>query len=742
MEPSSANAAHHYSQVLVEKIQSIIDKDPKVVGPITKWGLVLDILKVHKIAYVVEDIDPDMMLVHPDNRSKLGVNPFNAHRVGAYIHRVGADMELLTKATCSELSPIEATRKRQIDFNHQLVSSSAGMLAPVSGAERYVSLGCGHTAQFIKAVRANCTTPQPSIADDSGRLNIQRITKDDPNLKRMIERGWSWTVLPWQCEVAWPRIADLAQSALNASNSVASQQSELEAASTIAEYAHVQASQDKPIDWDACISAAHASMPPCAGYLNILGTYVRLYGGGVGAPMVKYLDEFSKAFGENRRLGEEFLTVVTETSFNNSSVTKRHPHIRTGLLATNLTSPKVVDGVARLLVKSDVERLKHKSQANRVDEAEETMRQGWELVASLANKQQAYPALGRLHTRTILHLTAKAKSGFEKTCWSSFSAILDEFKGDLAKAVSPTGVDDELSPRAASGLAASSGSPLTQQAVPPSSTSTVVNISDLSDPVWVAKQAGFEIGMLFFERAVGPSKGIYKTTDISKSGQVELAAVTMYPAKHQTVVGVTVEITDFLRKWTRYKGELPARLSPMEEHSPAGSEHLKLERKRTQVFTALLDTAMGHDERLLYSMHPTELRANTDIPKGELELTPVTDLKCIKTKRSGGSADVSVRLKKDTFYLSEPPRARHVDPTEWNSDVVFAPFWWVGTTSNPESVNMVEKKITDKKTGLSFTGLVNSRSIDKHDRILVFKAKRAEPVPLAGVASKRQRSAP
>ena len=130
MEPSSANAAHHYSQVLVEKIQSIIDKDPKVVGPITKWGLVLDILKVHKIAYVVEDIDPDMMLVHPDNRSKLGVNPFNAHRVGAYIHRVGADMELLTKATCSELSPIEATRKRQIDFNHQLVSSSAGMLAP------------------------------------------------------------------------------------------------------------------------------------------------------------------------------------------------------------------------------------------------------------------------------------------------------------------------------------------------------------------------------------------------------------------------------------------------------------------------------------------------------------------------------------------------------------------------------------------------------------------------------------
>ena len=48
-------------------------------------------------------------------------------------------------------------------------------------------------------------------------------------------------------------------------------------------------------------------------------------------------------------------------------------------------------------------------------------------------------------------------------------------------------------------------------------------------------------------------------------------------------------------------------------------------------------------------MHPTELRANTDIPKGELELTPVTDLKCIKTKRGGGSADVSVRFKKDTF---------------------------------------------------------------------------------------------
>ena len=55
-----------------------------------------------------------------------------------------------------------------------------------------------------------------------------------------------------------------------------------------------------------CVEAARASNPACRGYMDVIGRYVELYGGGPGAPMVKYMDEFAKGFGENLRLGEEY----------------------------------------------------------------------------------------------------------------------------------------------------------------------------------------------------------------------------------------------------------------------------------------------------------------------------------------------------------------------------------------------------------------------------------------------------
>ena len=83
--------------------------------------------------------------------------------------------------------------------------------------------------------------------------------------------------------------------------------------------------------------------------------------------MIKYLDKFAKRYGENKRLGEDFIKGVTETVF---SASRRCPHLRTAFLAANLVSPKVVDGVAKLLAKSDIEKLRSKEHASQVDAVE------------------------------------------------------------------------------------------------------------------------------------------------------------------------------------------------------------------------------------------------------------------------------------------------------------------------------------------------------------------------------------
>ena len=412
--------ASYYDDDLVGQVQSILDQDAREIGPVTQWNQALEALLKAKVAYVVEDVHPSLLLVHPENRSKLGVNAFNAHRIGAYIKRVGADLQELKKATAFELCPVDPHKSRQLEFNKNLVARSAGMLASLSGGERYLTVGCGHTGQVCKAIDAGCKTPQPTLADASGHMNSQALTKDDRQLHTMVNKGWAWTVLPWQCELTWPKLPNLAQRALNASNSVASQSSELETACTIAEFAQMH---EEP-NWEQCVEAARAAMPACSGYIHIIGKYVRLYGGGEGAPMIKYLDSFAKVFGESRRLGEDFLTAVTEAQF--PSLVNRYPHLRTGILATNLVSPKMTDGIAKLLVKADVDRLRSRERIQKVDASEATMGHGWEAVCKLMDSStlgsdSAYAVVGRLHTRTILFITGKAKSGPEARVFESFS---------------------------------------------------------------------------------------------------------------------------------------------------------------------------------------------------------------------------------------------------------------------------------------------------------------------------------
>lgn len=56
----------------------------------------------------------------------------------------------------------------------------------------------------------------------------------------------------------------------------------------IARGAADQAAKGRQIDWSLCRQAAGASVPPCTGYLNVIASYVELYGGGKDTPMIGF----------------------------------------------------------------------------------------------------------------------------------------------------------------------------------------------------------------------------------------------------------------------------------------------------------------------------------------------------------------------------------------------------------------------------------------------------------------------
>ncbi len=218
------------------------------------------------IAYTVDEIKACYFLCHPENRSKLGLKPYNAHRNLAHIKRVGADLDMLNKSTAFEISGIDACRAAQVSFNEQLVKRSNGMLAPITSSERYLTVSIGHAAAICNAAEAQCKSNQPTLCDsEDGNMCVDIMCKGDDALRKMVTKGWSWIIVKWQAEAQWPTLPDIAQRALNASHGVASTASELETASSIAEFCELtsgDAGKHNDASWAQCVEAAAQSLPP------------------------------------------------------------------------------------------------------------------------------------------------------------------------------------------------------------------------------------------------------------------------------------------------------------------------------------------------------------------------------------------------------------------------------------------------------------------------------------------------
>ena len=182
----------------------------------------LDIEKLLNTAInqpVRKKILPTQVLVSMANRGELGINPFEAHRIGKDAIGVGADPTCLINAECFQISPFAAEKEETFNFNRELVQSSGGMLAPINGLETVESVGCGHFTAFVRAAIHGCRTSEPDLADKNGMVTVHSC--NDKYFSDLCNNGWDWNEYDWRVAATWPFLPDLLQKALNASNSIA-----------------------------------------------------------------------------------------------------------------------------------------------------------------------------------------------------------------------------------------------------------------------------------------------------------------------------------------------------------------------------------------------------------------------------------------------------------------------------------------------------------------------------------------
>ena len=203
-------------------------------GPIlSRFQKSIEVLKRANLLYEL-CLTCDSVMVHPSNRAGLGVNPHEVHRLGQNIYKVGFHIEELNPYAIEAAIDPQALNA-QFEFNRRIINLSNNLLAPISGKERYLSVGGGHLAQFVRAVTAGCNTTFIEMADQEGLLDKHKLLKDS-TLRKMCEEGFTWTIVKHVVDKKVPGFADFMQRALNSTNSIRNECTELEVMCSIAEF--------------------------------------------------------------------------------------------------------------------------------------------------------------------------------------------------------------------------------------------------------------------------------------------------------------------------------------------------------------------------------------------------------------------------------------------------------------------------------------------------------------------------
>ena len=82
---------------LDEQMQKLLHPNPPMPAN-TQWIKICELLKAHGLIYSA-NLHPSELLVHPENRNRMGLSYHNVHKNGDKVVQAGADLQQLSKAS-------------------------------------------------------------------------------------------------------------------------------------------------------------------------------------------------------------------------------------------------------------------------------------------------------------------------------------------------------------------------------------------------------------------------------------------------------------------------------------------------------------------------------------------------------------------------------------------------------------------------------------------------------------------
>ncbi len=258
-------------------------------------------------------------------------------------------------------------------------------------------------------------------------------------------------------------------------------------------------------------------------------------------------------------------------------------------------------------------------------------------------------------------------------------------------------------------------------------------LSDHTDPICIAAQAGFEVKLNVIEQSQRDVRvfTIESVFEIVKIGEcVEMVQACTYDGKRKSV---QIPLARLLIHWSLSKVHVPIQMTSGQQRPVA----LYIEEQKAAIFSAILeaDKLNKAGESIMFWRSPDEIMTTVRIPKGHLVLAPVCPLSSVTTKCSAvaqslGKRDVET-IKKSMEFFATPMGKPALVPgeTEWKEVVVYwvktrcavVAFWWVGTTQVKAQANMSLEWVSKK--GGNVPVLKNTAELQPFTKLLQFKAK-------------------
>jgi len=692
----------------------------KSLAPNEHFFLLVKILDEHGMTYVLPQLHSKYFLVHKGNRGGLLLSPHNCHKNAEGIRASGADLALLNNAYCMELPDNGVLRAEHLAKNQALIDRAGGLVPAINGLERFISLGCGHTSQFCKLAAAGGETPRAKLQiQGSKKISLEYLC-NDKNFETMIKVGWDWRVVKGCVDERFPKFATIAQRALNTRNHVSSVIGELEVCMTLSETANDPGFKSVGEWKELAVENIVSLCAPCAHYASTLLDYVVEFGGGDASPIIQFVDNVAKQFQANVALGEGFWKALATTQFADKQ--SKYPLVRAAMMLANLTSDRIEDGIARLLLKSDVKFVAGRNKMIAASESEATLTDAMAIAKAIDREVgDLLKPMGQLFVRIGLRLTNSEKKGRECKVYS-LDQIRQSFLDDISNIVGttisfPKWVASDALPSSSADTPSSSDQP------------KMTTLEDHLNPEWICKSQGFQVGNFVVEKKIQPSaEGIYVVLKIDSETGIQLHQVCSFAG---TPNKVNISLDELLTNWAVTKNEPPIQMKA----PPALPGSVQQTIRKNSLWAAIIDEHEKHkplEAKLAYYRRPDQVMTTCIIKPKELVLVPAAPANNIIVAKSKNGALSLGKHNEHEYFVVQPtkPSIQEKEIDAWEPNCFISAYWWVRATDDKTVANMVHDKVR-VGADISIPVLRNNVQIAPHTRLCVFVEPKAKVVPLS-----------